>query len=288
MQSSLVCAEHLQAGAVAVGKQVLWLVALTFRTFTEYGKFAFDKVAGLGNRRFLILSLGIAKRQWILDSTRKRAFSVYTETPQDRGIVHQIFGEQQYFLRHEWIDSVHKKSGINPASDPFLIVDIGGHIGLSALYFSIVFPQAKIVALEPSLRNFRLAQRNIKGRGIDFRNVAVASVSGRAEIINPGATGEAFKAELVETGGVEAVTVQSILDSVDLSQYPPLIIKIDIEGGEAELFSQKTEWVERFPLLIIEPHDYFLTDQGSSAGLQASLLGKGKNIVISGENLLFF
>ena len=92
----------------------------------------------------------------------------------------------------------------------------------------------------------------------------------------------------MEEGGVPAVTVQSVLDSVDLIKYRPLLVKIDIEGAEADLFSKNIEWVDAFPLLMIEPHDFLFVDQGTSASLQEAVLGKGKNLVINGENLLFF
>ena len=36
------------------------------------------------------------------------------------------------------------------------------------------------------------------------------------------------------------------------------LIKIDIEGGESELFEKNIEWIEKFPLIIIELHDWML------------------------------
>ena len=34
------------------------------------------------------------------------------------------------------------------------------------------------------------------------------------------------------------------------------IIKIDIEGSEQELFSQNIEWLDKFKIILIEPHDW--------------------------------
>ncbi|HUF09420.1 MAG TPA: hypothetical protein VMO47_08880, partial [Rhodothermales bacterium] len=38
----------------------------------------------------------------------------------------------------------------------------------------------------------------------------------------------------------------------------PFLIKIDIEGFEDDLFSNNTDWVDQFPLMIVELHDWML------------------------------
>ena len=40
------------------------------------------------------------------------------------------------------------------------IIDLGANIGISAVYFSHTHPQAKIIALEPEVSNFRMLELN--------------------------------------------------------------------------------------------------------------------------------
>src|SRR3984893_5340818 len=42
-----------------------------------------------------------------------------------------------------------------------LIIDCGANIGLSAVWFSHLFPEAQIFAVEPDADNFKVAQRNL-------------------------------------------------------------------------------------------------------------------------------
>ena len=44
---------------------------------------------------------------------------------------------------------------------PHVILDIGGNIGISAIYYAVRFPQAHIYTFEPMEENFTLLERNI-------------------------------------------------------------------------------------------------------------------------------
>lgn len=49
-------------------------------------------------------------------------------------------------------------SGVEP-----LILDLGGNIGLSALWFAKQFPKARIFVLEPDAGNVKLLKQNLAG-----------------------------------------------------------------------------------------------------------------------------
>ncbi len=65
----------------------------------------------------------------------------------------------------------------------------------------------------------------------------------------------------------------------------PFIAKIDIEGGEAELFSRDTGWADLFPLLIIELHDWLLPRAGSSRNFLQWAAARNRDFVFMGENV---
>ena len=83
--------------------------------------------------------------------------------------------------------------------------------------------------------------------------------------------------------GKRIVTINDILAQEANSEL--LIIKIDIEGFESDLFSSGTEWVDKACLIIVEPHDWMLPNQGSSRRLQEVMSATKRELLILGENL---
>ncbi len=66
----------------------------------------------------------------------------------------------------------------------------------------------------------------------------------------------------------------------------PFIIKIDIEGYEEELFSDATDWIDRFPILIMEPHDWMYPKRQKSRNFIREISGRNRDFIIIGENIL--
>ncbi len=62
-----------------------------------------------------------------------------------------------------------------------------------------------------------------------------------------------------------------VLRAVDRN---PWIVKVDIEGGEADLFAANTEWVDAVPVIIIELHDWML--EGAGDTWRAAVEGRGR------------
>jgi hypothetical protein len=67
--------------------------------------------------------------------------------------------------------------------------------------------------------------------------------------------------------------------------YQPFLVKIDIEGAEQDLFSCNVEWIEKFPILIIELHDWLLPSQGTSRNFLKAIAPLDRDFVFFGENI---
>ena len=63
-----------------------------------------------------------------------------------------------------------------------------------------------------------------------------------------------------------------------------LLIKIDIEGHEKELFEKNIEWVSEFNFLIIELHDWLIPNKNISSNFQKALSLFDNETFIFGEN----
>jgi FkbM family methyltransferase len=196
----------------------------------------------------------------------------------------QIFLYAHYrthgFARHADIVAYYE-SCTNP-----LILDLGANIGLSPLYFAKNWPRATIVGVEPDAGNYALFERNIAAQ----KNIipvcgAVASRRSHAHIINPHESAWGYRTTIDDSnsGGLPAIPVTELLDQH--RECEPFICKIDIEGAEQELFSANTQWVERFPIVIIELHDWLFPARGSSANFLRVIAGMKRDFILSGENI---
>lgn len=209
-------------------------------------------------------------------------------TRADLGVIAQIFKAQDYSLRPlrrgRELESLYGRivaSGKAP-----LILDAGANIGASAVYFKRSFPASHIVALEPERNNFELLAENTAGLDVDARCAAIGSADGETSLVDPGEGEWGYRTSVGAAG--ERVSVLSCTRLVAESRAAgqvPFIAKIDIEGGEAELFSRHTDWVDLFPLLIVELHDWLLPRAGSARSFLRCVAGRDRDFVYRGENV---
>lgn len=210
----------------------------------------------------------------------------------DRGVIDQIFGAQDYsldrFTRGGEIRDLYVRltdSGARP-----LVLDAGANIGASALFFCLTYPRAHVLALEPERANFELLRRNCGGLDVEALCAGIAATAGVASLLDPG-LGEWGYRTVREAGARSGVPLYAASDLVSMKTregFEPFIAKIDIEGGESELFSCATGWVDAFPLLIIELHDQMLPGQANSQNFLKCMAKRDRDFVYSGENVFSF
>jgi FkbM family methyltransferase len=122
-----------------------------------------------------------------------------------------------------------------------------------------MYPFAKIVAVEPDAGNFEIAAMNLTSNA-RIICAGISSKIGSARLMDMGRNC-AFRVSSEDPNSnkgiiIDLITIPDILleEQVNI----PFLIKIDIEGFESDLFSQGTEWIDRFPVLLIELHDWML------------------------------
>jgi FkbM family methyltransferase len=214
--------------------------------------------------------------------------SFRTDTSDIR-VIKQIFEEQHYNInrlnRAADITAVYER--IKAQGKLPVILDLGANIGASSLYFHWLWPDARVVAVEPAKDNFDFLRENTKA----YENIvpvyaAVASTDGYSSIKNDGVEKWAYQTEInAGSDGTDlaARSIQSLMAGTENGM--PFICKIDIEGAESELFSADTDWVGTFPLLAIELHDWMLPKQGASKNFLQVHATLDRDIILVGENL---
>ncbi len=168
-----------------------------------------------------------------------------------------------------------------------LIIDLGANIGLSALYFSMIWPKAKVLAVEPEAANYVRLLANIESRPqiVPYQKAASCR-SESVEISNPDTDSVGFQTQAASGGGISTVTVPELLEHYPLSAgFLPFMIKVDIEGYESVLFEENVDWIDAFPLMTIELHDWALPGKGTSKSFLKAIAGRDRDFVYLGENV---
>ncbi|PNQ23447.1 FkbM family methyltransferase [Agrobacterium salinitolerans] len=209
----------------------------------------------------------------------------------DSQIVGQIFVDNAFSLSGLPCEGklLSKLSDIRQSGKRPLIVDAGANIGLSAISFVAQVPDSLVVAIEPELGNFRILVANTEGLPILPLPFALGGRFGLVEVTNPseGEWGYRTHALDKEQAGVDAIpsiTVGDILNEFS-GAFTPFIVKLDIEGAEKDVFSYDTGWIDKVPLIIVEPHDWMLPGELSFAPFLRAIAFSNRDFVIRGENI---
>lgn len=212
-------------------------------------------------------------------------------TDADRGVIQQIFGSEDYSLaalrRGEELRQIYERTVISGGKP--LILDAGANIGASVVYFCMSYPGAHVLALEPAPDNFELLLRNANGLDVDARCAGIAAASGHAVLLDPGLGEWGYRTcrTFPEGDGptVALCAAAQIVAQKAAEGFVPFIAKIDIEGGEADLFSRDTGWIDEFPLLIVELHDWLLPHSANSRNFLKCVSQRDRDFVYVGENV---
>jgi FkbM family methyltransferase len=214
----------------------------------------------------------------------------------DMDIFFQVILNGEYdfrsFPQSGKIDAIYRQAkaeGKRP-----LIIDCGANIGLSAVWFSRLFPEAQILAIEPSPDNIAIAKQNLRAYpNVMLLQGAVWDHSTNLKISETGVDPWAY--QVVEVGeeygknSSNLLKIFTIADLIELADTDEaLIVKIDIEGAEESLFRSNTDWVATTALIAIELHDWMFPKRHASARFIRSFANLDFDLVQSGETIFVF
>jgi FkbM family methyltransferase len=254
----------------------------------------------IAGRRFLLISPPFFKRQFWYDRNKKIFFSTYNRDRTDWYTSWQVFLEDQYstyFLNNSVCESNSKHKEINIHYQEILrngctplIIDCGSNSGASSIYFGLTFPQSKIIALEIDKDNYLHSLENIKLSNIkvESNHKGISSIDGFGDFIDPGLGNNAYRIEVKDDpkNSVELLSINTILQGLGPEKnIIPFIVKIDIEGGEDDLFSKNIEWIKEFPLMIVELHDWLMPKKKTSINFLKAISNHDRDFVYRGENI---
>lgn len=148
------------------------------------------------------------------------------------------------------------KEPISLGFEPRIIVDAGANVGYSVLRFFELFPQAKVIAIEPDQTNISQLRKNCAGYdNLTVEPKALWSHPTRLKITNPNDASNAFMVIEDSDGEIEAISIGDLVERYALETID--LLKIDIEGSEKEVFEHPNSqtWLGRVRALLVETHD---------------------------------
>jgi FkbM family methyltransferase len=136
------------------------------------------------------------------------------------------------------------------ANSSGVLLDLGANIGMASVWLAKKYSFRRVIAVEPDPTNADLVRDNFELNGINGQvlEAAIGPKVGTArfqfsEFSNLG--------RLSENGSpVQVISVDTILKKFAVNRF--VLIKIDIEGAEQELFDGPTEWLAQTDAVIME------------------------------------
>jgi len=159
------------------------------------------------------------------------------------------------FMQHEY-------SCIDDLENVQFIVDCGGNAGYSSAYLLSRFEQAECIAVEPDRSNYELMVENLKPFGNRVRTIhggIWSHVTYLKTVDNKYRGGHKYAVQVQECqkedfGAIPAIDMLTILNQSVHRRVS--ILKVDIEGAEAVMFSAGCEkWLPYIDNMVIELHD---------------------------------
>jgi FkbM family methyltransferase len=226
-----------------------------------------------------------------LSTGGQRRFFYRENSRTDRNVIHQIFELQHYniaqFPLSRSLKNYANQVSANGAS--LLVVDAGANIGASAVYLTQLDPRIHVCAIEPEPEKFSVLKTNCFDLPIVPIEAALASERSKLWLADPGIGEWGFR--VGESSGilqVAAITMADVLGRFDASRLRPLICKIDIEGGEKDLFRSNVSWIDQFPLIVVEFHDWLLPGTSNSKNCLHAISERNFDVIFRGENVFCF
>ncbi|MGQ0581253.1 MAG: FkbM family methyltransferase [Reyranella sp.] len=236
--------------------------------------------------RFWRVSPPLVCRQVIYDRAKGKFFSLRARDSVDLNLIGLIFDKNEYGLEAiaRYDELTARYETIVAQNLVPLVVDCGAHCGIATKFFAETYPQARIVAVEPDEDNAALAREANSGDRITVLCAAVGNADGTGSLERQDRS-FAHRINGAVGGEVSILSINTILDDERLRGAQPFIVKIVIEGFEENLFATNTDWIDAFPLLIIELHDGMLPGTANARNFLREMGRRDRDFLYRGKNI---
>ena len=172
------------------------------------------------------------------------------------------------------------------------ILDLGGNIGATVRLWQEYFPEAEITVVEPDDGNLAQLRKNVAlgpaPEKVTVVRAFAAAEAGEAAIDRSSGVPGSYRMARGDAGGAERVGKMAVADLVGAAVGRDGridLLKVDVEGAEAEIFRDCRGWIHRISAMVVDLHDSYtpaalLADlDRAGAGYSHSVRGGGPWLV---------
>jgi FkbM family methyltransferase len=139
---------------------------------------------------------------------------------------------------------------------PLAVLDAGANVGITTGFFLDIFPEARVLALEPDPENIEAFRRNVDDARVLLVSGGLWDKEANLAIANPESASWARQVCEVDEehqGAIRAFTIQGLAAQMGVSHFD--VLKIDIEGAEARVLDERFRRdFEAARMVFIEAH----------------------------------
>ena len=158
-----------------------------------------------------------------------------------------LFGYEQIF-----VNQVYR---FQPRHEPVTILDCGANIGLSVLYFKRLAPRCRILAFEPDPAIFQVLAKNCaRLDGVELVNRAVWTAAGNLDFWAEGSDAGRLASLGERPSDASPTRVAAVRLRDYLGDQPIDLLKLDIEGAEADVLADCADRLGAIERIFLEYH----------------------------------
>ena len=159
------------------------------------------------------------------------------------------------------------------------VVDIGGFVADSAIYFALNGAK-KVIMLEPCLKFFEYAIRNVKENNLEEKIILLNAAYGLNEEISLDKTVERIlNKDAKQNFNERKIRIYSLEELIKEFNIREAVLKMDCEGCEYNLINENNQILSTFSSIQIEFHHGYeeLLEKLKDAGFDVKVELNGKN-----------
>ncbi len=148
------------------------------------------------------------------------------------------------------------------SAEPSVIIDAGAFIGDLSCHWATLYPQARIICLEPNPDNYCYAKKNIShySPNVTLMNKGLWSKPGQLSVAGDQMGSHLIATDEPGTTRVEVIDIPSLIREMELSHID--VLKLDIEGSERNVLNADSRsWLPLVKLAIVEMHGQDIEDE---------------------------
>lgn len=198
-----------------------------------------------GKYRFYLLTARLFKRFVIKHIVGQQTFYV----PYDQWCFWKNYGPANYYLD----EMLPFTQLINQQRSNFDFIDLGADIGTVSALVRQHCPQLQnIIAVEPNPSSFNILQHNHSERAQVF-NCAVSDFNGHCQFNFHAEQASDHEGHIdpKQAGNTKVVTLDTLINSTQLTLAKSIVIKIDVEGQELAVFKGAKELIQQADQVIV-------------------------------------